>query len=70
MNPNDELPVDGDFLHSVPLLCWSNTMGLSDAAHFSDRSAETEIAYNPVAFEALLSELQQYLGYGVSDASE
>ena len=39
-------------------------------AHFSDRSAETEIAYNPVAFEALLSELQQYLGHGVSDASE
>lgn len=39
-------------------------------AHFSDRSVETETAYNPVAFEALLSELQQYLGHGISDASE
>jgi hypothetical protein len=35
-------------------------------AHFSNRSVETETAYNPVAFDALLSELEQRISNQLS----
>ncbi len=51
-----------DFDDSATVMLIEHEGFVRRGAHFSNRSVETETAYNPVAFEALLVELEKQMG--------